>query len=208
MFITFEGGEGAGKSTLARRVFEELKRDKSVIFTREPGGTPFGEEIRNWLLHKKDDIKITARAELFLFLAARAQHIEEVIEPALRAGKIVLCDRFSDSTVAYQGEARGLGLDYVLECSDLACMHLRPDLTFFVDLEPKLGLERVARRRARSGKADRIEEEEFSFHESVYKGFLALAQAFPERIVKLDGHMTEDQLVTEAMKHVNCRLSG
>jgi len=191
-FITFEGGEGAGKSTLIKKVYTELEKNRKVVLTREPGGTTLGEKLRECLLHHHE---ISPRAELFLFLAARAQHIDEVIKPAIAAGKTVLCDRFSDSTIAYQGAGRGMGVDYVTQCTELATQGFRPDITLYIDIDPEVGLQRAGKR---SG-FDRIEKEELSFHERVREAFLKLAKAHPERIIVLDGTKSAEELFQQAM---------
>lgn len=162
-FITFEGGEGAGKSTLLQRMARELEaRGHQVVVTREPGGSALGEHIRRWLLNRDASFTVGMKAELLLFLAARAQHIEELILPALKAGKIVLCDRFNDSTVVYQGYARGLGAQDVQELCRVACGAVVPDLTFFLDVDVRLGLRRTQgahKENAGAGEVDRIEAE-------------------------------------------------
>jgi dTMP kinase len=206
MFITFEGGEGAGKSTLSKKVCDELKRTHEVLMTREPGGTPFGEALRHLILHRhqtdspeKKAFQVCAKAELFLFEAARVQHIEEVIKPALNQAKIVLCDRFSDSTIAYQGAGRALGIDFVKQCDALATGGLKPDLTFFVDIDPEIGLARV---RKRSDVKDLIEDEALIFHKRVRAAFQILAQESQGRIVVLDGELSEQELFNVAMTHI------
>ena len=204
MFITCEGGEGAGKSTLSKKVYAELKKNHAVLLTREPGGTVFGEEIRSLLLHHRHGMQVGAQAELFLFLAARAQHIEEVILPSLKSGKIVLCDRFSASTIAYQGAGRGLGVEYVKACNALAVDALieansLPDLTFFVDVDPEVGLSRVG---SRSDKKDHIEEEALSFHKRVRDAFVLLAKDPQNKVIVLDGHLSVEALFFKAMEHI------
>jgi len=202
-FVTFEGGEGAGKSTLAKGVYERLRQEgRDVLFTREPGGTKFGEEVRGLILHR-DGFTIGARAELFLFLASRAQHVEEVIRPALEAGKIVICDRFIDSTIAYQGIARELGVEYVSSLNMMATMGLSPDATFIVDIDPVVGLERTLKR-SKGEKGDRIEDEGLQFHKMIRQAFLKLAEAAPNRITVLDGMLSEEKLVEMAIE----RLKG
>jgi len=197
LFVTFEGGEGAGKSTLAASLRDALKAEgRKVLFTREPGGTPFGEELRSLLLHHHDHI--ADQAELFLFLASRIQHISELIEPALKRGELVLCDRFNDSTIAYQGQARGLGMEYVASCCKLACSDFTPDLTFYVDIDPKLGLHRTEKRR-RGAAVDRLEKEALVFHEKVREGYLTLAKQNPSRIHTLDGTQEPNHLVSQAL---------
>lgn len=198
IFITFEGGEGAGKSTLSKNLTEWIKAEgRAVVHTREPGGTALGEEVRKWLLHRDGT---SARAELFLLLAARVQHIEEVIKPALKAGHVVLCDRFTDSTIAYQGVARGLGAEYVSLCSESALLGFGPDLTFLLDIDPVAGLERVGKGRGKG--FDRIEDAGLEFHQKVRKGFLAIAQASPARVCVLDATLSESKLLEMAKERM------
>lgn len=198
LFVTFEGGEGAGKSTLAASLAEKFRADgREVVLTREPGGTPFGEELRSLLLHHKADV--ASQAELFLFLASRIQHIKELIEPSLARGAIVLCDRFNDSTIAYQGMARGLGIEYVTTCCKLACAEVLPDITFYIDLDPVIGLGRIEKRRNGTNQAiDRLEKEALEFHQKVRQGYKHLATQEPERIVTLDGTLLPHQLALQA----------
>ena len=190
-FVTFEGGEGSGKTTLSMGVFEKLKSEgKEVIYTREPGGTAFGEGIRQLLLHWQG-VRIYPRSELFTFLAARAQHVEEVIRPALEAGKVVICDRFEDSTLAYQGYGRGLPVEQILEASRLVRGGLKPDLTFLLDLDPELGFKRIKR-----GK-DRMEKEPLEFHKKVRRGFLTLAKREPKRFCVVDARRSAEQVFNQ-----------
>jgi dTMP kinase len=178
-FITFEGAEGSGKSTQIRRAAAFLKKKgRSVAMLREPGGTRISEAIRAVLLDK--DLKeMDAVTELFLYLAARAQIVREKIIPALKKGKVVICDRFEDSTCAYQGFGRGLSLAAIEQASRLARGVLRPNLTFVLDIDSEKGL-------ARGGRHDRIERETLSFHRRVRRGFLALAKKEPRRMMVLD----------------------
>ncbi|HXF29668.1 MAG TPA: dTMP kinase [Chlamydiales bacterium] len=199
MFITFEGGEGAGKTTLIKSIAEELHRHHEVLLTREPGGTPLGEEIRNVLLHSSD---VHPKAELFLFLAARIQHVEGIIKPALKQKKIVLCDRFSDSTIAYQGGARGLGVEYVVQLTQQAIGNFEPDTTFYIDIDPVAGLARAGKKAAH----DRIEKEAIHFHESVRAAFLLLEKNNPHRFHILDGMKPKEALFQEAMEIINERI--
>lgn len=189
IFITFEGGEGAGKSTLIEEVARQLASDGyQIVKTREPGGTHLGEHIRSLLLEHSAH-PLSAFAELSLYLAARAQHIEEVIAPALNVCKIVLCDRFNDSTIAYQGVGRNLGADRVEEFCEFICHGVLPDLTIYLDIDPALGLSR-----ARSGSLpvpgergyDRIESEGLSFHQKVREAFLAIHKKHPRRFLCLN----------------------
>lgn len=184
MFITIEGIEGGGKTTQVRLLAEALERKKiAVRLTREPGGTKLGEDIRSLLLHSAT--RIGRFAELFLILADRAEHVENVIRPALQAGNVVICDRFSDSTLAYQAYGRELAIDTVRTAEAVARQGVRPDLTFLLDCPVEVGLGRTDRRRG-AERADRFEGEGAAFHERVRRGFLALAGEDPERIRLLD----------------------
>ena len=200
-FVTFEGGEGAGKSTLLKSLHDRfVSEGLKVCMTREPGGTLFGEELRNFLLHHPH-LKVCAKAELFLFLASRAQHVEECIQPALNQGSLVLCDRFSDSTVAYQGVGRELGTEMAREVCLIATSGLVPDLTFFIDIDPAIGLERTKGRAV----LDRIEDEKIHFHQKVRAAFLDIARLEPERMVVLDGLLPREQLFHEALECIMAR---
>ena len=189
-FITFEGGDGSGKTTQVRAV-ESYLRDlgRSCVVTREPGGTSLGKLIRKVVLESADN-EIAESTELFLYLADRAQHVEEIIAPALSSGKIVLCDRFSDSTLAYQGYGRGMDLNWLRSLNDSATKGVHPHLSFLFDCPVELGLARAALRGAQSPldrpQEDRFEREKYEFHEKVRKGFLELAQAEPERFRIID----------------------
>lgn len=210
LFITLEGGEGSGKSTLIDKLETEFRKSaRPVVKTREPGGSSLGEQMRHWLLSAKGSVPISSYAELFLFLAARAQHLEEVIKPALSQGKLILCDRFNDSTIAYQGYARGLGVDLVERLCDLVCQGVMPDLTFFLDVDPKEGLRRTRKahkEHASSGEVDRIESEELSFHERVREGMLKQARKYPERIVVIDASKSSDQVFREVNQYLQKKL--
>lgn len=198
LFVTFEGGEGAGKTTLIRRLEKELnQRHYSTLQTREPGGTPLGEQIR--LLVLRGGVKVDARAELLLFLAARAQHLQEVIRPALAEGKTVLCDRFNDSSVAYQGIARGLGEEYVQQLCDQVCQGTTPDLTFFLDLDPSIGMERALKEQR---VMDRLENEGSSFHDKVRQGFFKLHQKNSDRIKIIDASDSPEAVFNQAWQEI------
>jgi dTMP kinase len=201
LFITFEGGEGAGKTTLINSLVEELKaRGKTVLKTREPGGTTLGEEIRNLLLHQKGPV--SSYAELSLFLASRAQHIAEVIEPALYAGKVVLCDRFNDSSVAYQGAARGLGMDAVSTVCNFFSQNLKPDLTLYLDLDPEVGLGRASLAREQ----DRIEAETLAFHRKIREGYLAIHRKESTRFRLIDARLSPVEVFHKAMQQLESLL--
>lgn len=202
LFITFEGGEGAGKTTLIEEVERKLILDGySVLKTREPGGTKLGEHIRSILLQHTDPV--SPYAELSLFLASRAQHIVEVIVPALKARKIVLCDRFNDSSVAYQGAARGLGMEKVSEFCEFISQGLKPNLTLYLDLDPEIGLKRAAKARTH----DRIESETLFFHRNIREAYLAIHKREPHRFHLIDATHSPEQVFHQAMKLIREQLS-
>lgn len=200
LFVTFEGGEGVGKSTLIQKLTSFFRtQGKNVVETREPGGSLLGERIRNCLLEER--MKIGKMAELLLFLAARVQHVEERIKPALANGDLVLCDRFNDSTLAYQGAARGIDSATVLQLSQIVLSGFQPDLTLLLDLDPRVGLER----RRGSGvkkELDRIEQEDFSFHQKVREGFLILAKQNPDRFRILDASQSIEGVYKQALQAI------
>ena len=196
IFITFEGIDGCGKSTQCELLKDYLKaNNKDFIFVREPGGTVIGERIREILLDKKNT-QMTARTELLLFEAARAQITEEVIKPALEEGKIVLCDRFFDSSSAYQGMARGMGMEFVAGLNMAATGGLKPDVTFFFDISAEEALERRGKRGEAS---DRIELAGIKFQEDVRKGYLELAKDSGGRIVTIDAMQSPDEIFGQIM---------
>ena len=194
-FITFEGGEGCGKSTQIKRLKEALEREGvETVLTREPGGTWLSEEIRHLIKDQMTDVPCN-RSELLLFLAARAQLVRNVIRPALEAGKWVLSDRFSDSTLAYQGYGRGLPLEDLRQMNDFACEGLKPDLTLLLDVDPEVSRTRMLSREAETATAaDRIEKAGEEFHARLRTGFSELAKAEPERIVSIDANGTLDEV--------------
>ena len=194
MFITFEGVDWSGKSTQAGLLAGWLsEQGRTVLATREPGGTPVGEAVRDVVLHGHD---MTPWAEAALYAAARADHVEHAIRPALERGEDVVCDRYIDSSVAYQGFARGLGEERVLELNLMVTRGLLPERTFVVLLEPD-----EARRRG-AGEPDRIEREGVEFMRRVDEGYRALAVTDPERVVLLDGGRTPDEIAEEVREHV------
>jgi dTMP kinase len=175
IFVTLEGGEGSGKTTQCRRIVAHLRSlGRTVLETREPGGTEAGELIRDILLHRVS--ALSPRAELALYLASRAQLVEEVLRPHLGRGFDVVCDRFTDSSLAYQGGGRGLGVDRVREMNDWATAELSPDVTFFFDAPAATGLERKEKRAGGRAPLDRIERESRAFHELVRRTYLAIAE--------------------------------
>ena len=206
-FITFEGPEGGGKTTQAKRLLARLRgQGREVLYTREPGGTPTGEAIREILQHDKAGEPICPEAEVFLFAASRAQLVRNVIIPALESGVIVVCDRFADSTTAYQGYGRGFPVDQMLAINAFAIAGAEPDLTMLLDVPISLGFHRIAeRQRVLFEAADRIEREERDFHERVRDGYLALAARWPKRFHRLDAVRDPDEVerdVWEAVQRV------
>ena len=200
-FITFEGGEGCGKSTQVKRLKDALEQAGiEVVLTREPGGTWLSEEIRR-LIKDQDADAPCDRAELLLFLAARAQLVKNVIVPALEAGKWVVSDRFSDSTLAYQGYGRGLPLGIIRQTNDFACDGVRPDRTLLLDVTPETAQARCRSREAATNtSADRIERAGDAFHARLRQGFHEMAAAEPERIVTIDANGTPDQVWEQVWK--------
>lgn len=198
-FITVEGGEGSGKTTLISLLEKSLRQEGfSVVVTREPGGTPLGGAIRNLLLSKQE-FSLGAEAELLLFLADRAQHLEELILPSLRLGKVVLCDRYNDSTFAYQSAARGLDIHWVKDLCDKATKGLNPDLTLFLDIDPSLGFARTTRRQSR----DRIESEELDFHERIRKAYQEIGRKESKRFKTIDANRSKEEVFLEAKKYIH-----
>lgn len=190
LFVTFEGGEGSGKSTLARLVADQLTKDGfDCLITREPGGTDIAEQIRNILLTKNPQEELLPEAEALLFAAARTQHVETKIKPAVAAGKIVISDRWLGSSVAYQGYARGLGVQEVLDINDFGIKGYRPDMEFFIDILPEDAFKRITGR----GVADRIESEGMDFHNKVYNG-LKINHANNTYSIKVNGYLRPEQI--------------
>lgn len=212
--IVFEGVEGSGKSTQltkleqwlkANSLFQKLQTIQQIpelVITREPGGTALGRSLRALLLHEQSDVALGAKAELLLYTADRAQHIAEVIQPALQAGSWVLCDRFIDSTVAYQGYGRGLSLSLIEQLNAIATEGLAGDLTLWLQLEVVDGLNRSRTR----GQLDRMERTSLEFHQQVQQGFETLAERHPERIVAINAAQSEDAVAQQIQTVVEQRL--
>jgi len=210
LFITFEGIEGSGKSTLLYKVASALGQSGTdPVITREPGGTALGVALRRVLLNPEEE-PIAPLAELMLFAADRAQHVSRVIMPSLEKGHMVLCDRYSDATTAYQGYGRGLCLETILAVNSQACCGLAPDLTVLLDLPVKKGLDRARTRNDCNGNnsESRIDEEELVFHERVRTGYLTLAEGEPERFLVLDALNSPDQLLDPVIKGLQRRFPG
>ena len=198
LFITLEGGEGSGKSTHARALADRLRAaGHDVCLTREPAGTPLGALIKGVFERRAagDGPPLTPGAELFLFEAARADHVRTVIRPALAAGRIVVCDRFADSTLAYQGAGRGLPLDEIRRLNRIATEGLTPDLTLLFDVPPEAGLPRAdASHQAGAKQRDALGEETLAFHRRVREGFLAIAREHPDRVAVIDATQPQDKV--------------
>lgn len=194
LFISFEGNDGSGKSSALTKVKEKLTNlGLNVIYTREPGGSEISERIRDIILDKNnygmDDL-----TEAYLYAASRREHVVKTIRPALAEGKIILCDRFIDSSLAYQGFARGLGIDKVYDLNQYATEGLLPDLTILVCVHPQIGLSRI-KKDARN--LDRLELEELEFHNKVYQGYLEVAKRFKDRIVIINGEKSQSEVLEE-----------
>lgn len=197
MFITFEGIEGTGKTTQIARLKEYFEaQGREVLLTREPGGSRVGRELRQMLLHV-DNADLTPITELFLYLADRAQHVAQVIRPQLEAGRVVLCDRFADSTIVYQGFGRGLDTAILRQLNEVAVDGIWPDLTIVLDIDPEVGLKRATLRNLDDGKAKeegRFEAEHISFHRRIREGYLTWAALNRDRIKVADASATPDEV--------------
>jgi len=202
-FITFEGCDGCGKSTQLRLLSEYLtKHAIGHIFTREPGGGKISEAIREILLSGKN-MEMTDECEALLYAASRVQHLSDRVEPALSEGKLVICDRYVDSSLAYQAYARGLGMDFVTKINAYALSHYRPDVTIFIDLTP----EEAFKRKHGADENDRLEQAGMQFHKRVYEGYKAVAAAEPDRVVCINGNQTPDEVFADVLcvlKEKNC----
>lgn len=191
IFITLEGPDGSGKSTQVENIKEFFtKAGRDVVVSREPGGTPISEKLRDIVLDA-DHSEMDDVTEMFIYAAARAQHVAEKIKPALESGAVVVCDRFVDSSIAYQGYGRGLG-DQVEEVNRYATSGLEPNVTFFMDLDPEIGRSRIGK-----DVRDRLEQQKMDFHYRVYEGYKALAAKYPERIMRIDAAKTIDEIKVE-----------
>lgn len=203
MFITFEGPEGSGKSTQIRLLAEFLRaRGLSVEVVREPGGTPIGDQVRH-VLHDTANTAMSPEAEVLLYSASRAQLVSQRIRPSLAAGRVVLCDRYADSTMAYQGYGRGLDLGMLAALTEIATGGLKPDLTLLLDLDVSAGL---SRRRVRGEEMNRLDLEAVAFHERVREGYRLLANADPERWVRIQADRPVDVVATDIREAVLARL--
>jgi dTMP kinase len=206
LFITFEGPEGSGKSTQLKLLAERLRKEGyEVLETAEPGGTPIGSQIRRVVLDSKNR-DLSPTTELLLMFASRAQNVDQYIVPALSKGTIVLCDRFTDSSLVYQGIARGLGADTVYDLDRIACRGLIPNLTLVIDIDTETGLARARQRSDEKQDVEtRLEEEQLLFHRKVRDAYHQLAQDEPRRVKLIDGAQTKQAIAEEVWEHVHQR---
>lgn len=208
VFITLEGPDGSGKTTALKAIFEELKTltDKQIVSTREPGGSPIAEKIREIILDTAHT-EMDARTEALLYAASRRQHLVERVLPVLEAGDIVLCDRFVDSSIAYQGYARGIGETGIFKINDFATDGVQPDLTLYIDVPAEVGLRRIQKGMG-TREFNRLDQEKQSFHDKVRAGYLNIARENPTRIVTIDGTQTPEEVVADCMQIIKARFFG
>lgn len=204
MFITIEGPEGSGKSTAVNTAVAKLEQlGYKIVRTREPGGTPISEQIREVILNK-ENTKMDPRTEALLYAASRRQHLVEKVWPALERGEIVICDRYLDSSLAYQGGARHLGIDEVLNVNLFATEHTYPDLTLLFDIDPEVGLARIAANSARE--VNRLDLEKLEFHKNVRDSFLLLAKRYPKRYVVIDASKSMEEVAKDTINAILNKL--
>ena len=204
MFITLEGPEGSGKTTAVESAVKKLEEmGYQIVRTREPGGTPISEQIRNVILDKANTA-MDGRTEALLYAASRRQHLVEKVWPALRKGKIVICDRYLDSSLAYQGAARGLGVDEILNINLFATENTWPDLTLLFDLKPEIGLARINANANRE--VNRLDLEKLDFHNKVREAFLELSKRYPDRYVVIDASASREEVAKATMEAILNRL--
>ena len=204
MFITLEGPEGSGKTTAVEAAVKRLQEmGYEIVRTREPGGTPISEQIRNVILDKANT-SMDGRTEALLYAASRRQHLVEKVWPAIKEGKIVICDRYLDSSLAYQGGARGLGIDEILNVNLFATENTWPDLTLLFDIKPEIGLARINANADRE--VNRLDLEKIDFHNKVRESFLYLAKRFPERYVIIDASQDREKVAKDTMEAILSRI--
>ena len=204
MFITIEGPEGSGKTTAVEQAVKKLEEmGYQIVRTREPGGTEIAEQIRNVILDK-NNTKMDPRTEALLYAASRRQHLVEKVWPALKEGKLVICDRYLDSSLAYQGGARGLGIENILNINLFATENTWPDLTLLFDLDPKIGLERIGKNADRE--VNRLDLEKMEFHTKVRNTFLELAKRYPDRYVIIDASQSREEVANKTLEVILSKL--
>lgn len=200
LFVTFEGNDGSGKSSVIETIKKELiSRGYNVLYSREPGGSKIAEKIREVILDV-DNVGMDDKTESLLYAASRREHIVKTLLPALNEGKIVLCDRYLDSSLAYQGYARGIGIDEVYRMNTYATDNLLPDLTLLICVKPEVGFERI--KKNQRGALDRLEIEKMEFHKKVYEGYLEVQKKFPHRIIIINGEASKEQVRKDALEVV------
>jgi dTMP kinase len=205
IFITIEGPDGSGKTTILQMLAENLEKEgHAVVATREPGGIEIAEQIRKVILDP-ENTAMDPRTEALLYAAARRQHLAEKVKPALKEGKIVLCDRFVDSSLAYQGHARGLGIDEVYSINEFAIENMMPAMTLYFDVAPEIGLERINKNKGRE--VNRLDMEKLEFHQKVREGYMILAERFSDRIVKVDASKDLDTVYGQAEAQIKEQLN-
>ncbi len=198
-FITFEGTDGSGKTTQIKLLEEYIKnKGYELVLTREPGGTKVSELIRDLVLDPSNS-EIMPLTEMIMYSASRAQHVSQLIKPAIEAGKIVICDRFVDSSYAYQGNGRGVDLKVIADVNRVAIDGMSPDITFFLDIDPEIAIKR----RINATGADRIEQEKIDFHRRVYEGYKKMALLFPERIKTINANKSIDEISSQIIEYID-----
>ncbi|UJF15878.1 dTMP kinase [Jeotgalibaca sp. MA1X17-3] len=206
IFITLEGPDGSGKTTALQEIVRKLPEytEKQIFATREPGGSPIAEKIREIILDTTHT-EMDARTEALLYAASRRQHLVEKVIPALEKGAIVLCDRFVDSSIAYQGFARGIGEAGIFKINEFATEGIQPDLTLFLDIPAEVGLERILTNQD-SREYNRLDQEKLDFHEKVREGYLRLAAEYPERIVTINGCLSPEEVAKQCLQSIQNRF--
>lgn len=206
IFITMEGPDGAGKTSALLEISKRLKErtERVILTTREPGGSPIAEQIRSVILDPTH-IEMDERTEALLYAASRRQHLVERVLPVLEQGGVVLCDRFVDSSIAYQGVARGIGAKEIAELNQFATNGIDPHLTLYIDIEPEVGLARIAKSDG-NREINRLDKEKLSFHQRVRSGYLDLVKEHPERIVVIDGNGTPEEVVAQCLEQIEKRF--
>lgn len=204
LFITFEGNDGSGKSSVIQAVSEDLKsKGFEVVLTREPGGSKVAEKIRTLILDV-DNVEMDSKTEALLYAASRREHLVHTVIPAIQEGKIVLSDRFIDSSLVYQGIARGIGIEEIYEMNQFAVEKWMPDLTIMITVKPEIGMERIKHNRQ---SLDRLEIEDLDFHYKVYEGYKTIATNYPNRIKRINGEIEKDEVINNVKNIINEYLS-
>ncbi len=204
MFITLEGPEGSGKTTVAKKVVKELKQEGyKVLYTREPGGVAIAEKIRDIILDV-NNTNLDARCEALLYAASRRQHLVEKVIPALEKDYIVICDRFIDSSLAYQGYARDIGIEEVYDINMFAINNCWPDITILLDIDPEIGLKRI--KNNRQDEVNRLDLENINFHNKVHQGYQLIKEKYANRFTLIDGNKSEDEVFNDVMKIIKNKL--